>query len=137
MAYTFPAHRRGVDGRYGPTKNRRFYKPVGYHQPTARPNPNKTRWRIPESNQYEVFRLADESGWENALDNHKYSVIDRGDFVLGATGERIAKFPSSATNDWHGYPVSGPRLTPELLDQWHSGGIVSDRIRRKLHKGEL
>jgi len=81
--------------------------------------------------------LGDENSWQNSLDSDTYSIVDEGNVVLGMGEERLAKFPRCPHSDWHGYPVSNVIIATSLIDQWLAAGIIKDRIRRKLEKGEL
>ena len=94
MAHIYPAKARNNDGTYGPTGRRHYYKPASYHNPTAKKRADKTRWKLREPQQYEVFRVADEDH-ETYIDEQggMYGFLDQMQEVLGKDNEeRIAYF---------------------------------------------
>lgn len=141
MPYAFPRHTRNIDGLYGPTARQHFYKPLGYHRPTAQRRPDKTRWCIREGEEYEVFRVADEPWWACNTNLCLFSIVDGGKVILGENGERLARFdfPRNESDPWHGFPVHSDDSKPEpgLLDRWETEGIIPYHVRIKIERGKL
>lgn len=138
MAYQYPQILRKEDGSYGPTSTGHYYKPAPYHNPTARRSAVKTRWRLTEPQQYEVFRVADE-GSEKYSDNNGglFGFLDQMNEILGKDNEeRIAHFPS-AVNPWHGYPINSVNIDDDIIDRWKTAGMIGDRIYRHLLKHSI
>ncbi len=144
MPYIFPIHTRNHDQTYGPTARDHFYLPAQYHGRTARRSENKTRWHIKESEQYEVFRVADEAIWKCTANQCLFSIIDNGNIMLGENGERLGKFPIPANpaESWHGFPFPSDEIERggsfyDLLDKWENDGIITSNVRRKIVKGVI
>jgi len=107
MAFQFPRRKRNQDGTYGPTSRNHYYRPAPYHARTSLKRSSKTRWCLRESEEFYVFRIADEPWWECALNQCLFSIVDFGNILLGEDGERLAAFPvpRNANDYWHGYPI--------------------------------
>ena len=141
MVTQLKSHTRGPDGRYGPTARDHYYVSVYYHRKNAAQNPNKSRWQIEEGQEYEVFRIGDESGWWCAASSALFSIIDQGQLSLGDEDQRLAVFPKpqNQTDSWHGWPThaSDAKPNPNLLDQWEAAGVVDYAMRIKIDKGRI
>ena len=139
MAHIYPNKVRNNDGTYGPTSMLHFYKPASYHNPTARLRADKTRWKLTEPQQYEVFRVADEA-YETYMDNRGglYGFLDQMEEVLGKDNEeRIAYFPFPSTNPWHGYPIDSEDIDDDIIDRWKDSGIITRRTYIQLLKHRI
>lgn len=141
MAYEYPKIKQNADGTFGPTNTGNKYYAVDYHNKTAKTKKGKNRFILKKSEQYEVFRVADESDWNCPKNRCLFSILDNGNEVLGFMEERIAYFepPVNIGESWHGYPVfsSEIEISEELLDNWQQNNIISLKIRKKIGKGEL
>lgn len=135
MPFQFKTHKM-VDGKFGPTPNNHYYQPMPYHNPTATKRPDKTRWVLNASQQYDVFELADtpldgKDNWMNDDESGLYAMIDSCQTILGKdNGERLAFFPTPqniAADPWHGYPIDSSNLGDELIDFWFQHQLI-DRI---------
>lgn len=141
MDFNFPTYRRNTDGTYGPTLKEHLYKPVKYHSRIAIQNRRKSRWVLNESQQYNVFKIADEGEW--ICENNKclFSIINNGDIIVGLNNERIAKFPEprNITDSWHGYPTTSSKdeISDDLLDKWESLSIITPGTRRRIARGAI
>lgn len=126
-------HPKMVKGMYGPTKVGHYYKPAYYHNRTSR-NPYKTRWKLKPTQQYEVFRIADESLWLDEKSGGLFSILDKGEVELGTTGERLAFFPVPANkpDPWHGYPVAPEGISRTLVWNWFNEAIIDKIMRNRL-----
>lgn len=144
MAHTFSTHVM-VDGKFGPTPNAHYYMPMSYHNPTAAKRSDKTRWCLTQSEQYEVFELADTpSGerpcWMNDDDSGLYGMLDKCEMVLGKdNGERLAFFPKpqNDSDPWHGYPVDSSDLGDNLIEYWLKKDLISKTTYVHLIRHEL
>ena len=141
MNYSFPKVKLNKEGLFGPTDKNHFYQPVGYHNPTAKKNKDKTRWKLNKGEQYEVFRLSDEGQWNCKSNNGLFSILANGDVIMGTSEERLAFFPGPPNlNDaWHGYPVNSGEYEPStaLVDHWLEKKIIDQRIHIKILRGDL
>lgn len=138
MAYNYPIYTRNEDNTYGPTNKGHFYLPVSYHNPTAKKRVDKNRWRLKPPEQYEVFRVADEDRGHYQGDGGLYGFLDNMDEVLGKDNEeRIAYFPDSGNDTWHGYPVSSKEISNEVIKRWKDAEFISTRNYRNLLKREI
>jgi hypothetical protein len=141
MAYKYPTYKLNSDGTFGPTTRKHKYKPVYYHNKSAKKNEDKNKWCKKQNEQYEIFRIADENIWECSENSALFSIIDNGKEIFGSNEERLAIFriPPNKIDDWHGYPFlsSEYQISEDLLDLWEANKVIDDRIRRKIAKGEL
>jgi hypothetical protein len=141
MAYKFPKVKRNTDGLFGPTSKAHFYKPVYYHNRSAIVNRNKNKWVLKENEQFEVFRISDESDWLCKSNKGLFSILNNGEIKLGENEERLSFFkkPVNVTDPWHGFPVNSGEYEPstELVDKWLKDKIIDDRIHIKILKGQL
>lgn len=138
---------------YGPSTSGHFYLAVGYHNPTAKPRPNKSRWRVGEGKQYELFCLADEETPMGRADPHDpfngrwicpdnadalFTVSDGGGSALGVNDERLGYFwpPRNASDPWHGHPVFSRDRKPgqSLLERWVRQGVIGRPMRRRIER---
>lgn len=126
MSHTYPKFVK-VNGKYGPTAQNHYYQPAGYHNRTAGNSEHKSKWKIKESEQYEVFRIADEGLWMDSVNGGLYSIIDDGKEVLGNNNERLAFFPvpSNKSDSWHGYPKEAKGISKKLVNAWKSTEVIS------------
>lgn len=144
MAHTFSPHTM-VDGKFGPTPNSHYYMPLAYHNPTAIKRSDKTRWALPQDQQYEVFEIADTpiddvSCWMNDDQSGLFGMIDGCEKVLGKDNEeRLAFFPKPANSidPWHGYPTDSLDLGDDLIKFWLEKNLISKIIYGRLMRHEL
>lgn len=139
MAYQYPNISKREDGTYGPTAEQHFYRPAPYHNPTAKKSSVKSRWRLIEPEQYEVFRVADEASdtYQDARGG-LYGFLDEMKEILGKDNEeRIAYFPHTATNQWHGYPTNSRDIDDSLIEKWNTKGVINNRVYRLLLKHSI
>ncbi|MBK8805587.1 MAG: hypothetical protein IPO21_02605 [Bacteroidales bacterium] len=141
MNYKFSKIKLNKDGLFGPTKENHFYKPVNYHNKTAATNHHKTTWVLKQNEQFEVFRVSDESKWFCKNRNGLFSILDNGEVIMGANEERISFFPNPVNNSdpYHGYPVNSGEYEPstELVEMWLKDKIIDYRIHIKILKGQI
>jgi hypothetical protein len=141
MAYNYPKVKLDEDGTFGPTLRNHKYQPAFYHNKSAASNPHKTRWKLRQSEQYEVFRIADEGEWICVHNNALFSILDNGAEVLGEDDERLAIFriPGNVNEPYHGFPFHSSKYTisEELLDMWEERQIIDLKIRVKIAKGKI
>lgn len=141
MSYKFPKIKLNSDGNFGPTKESHYYKPVPYHNKSAKPKKDKTKWVLKQNEQYEVFRVSDEKKWFCSDRNGLFSILENGEVVMGANEERISFFPKPInTNDpFHGFPVDSCEYEPstKLIDRWLKDKIIDDRLHIKILKGQI
>ena len=141
MKYKFPKIKQNEDGNFGPTKNSNYYYPIHYHNKTAKDNPDKTKWCLKKNEQYEVFRLSDESKWICDDNNGLFGILNDGNVLLGTSEERLSYFPkpTNENDDWHGFPVSSGEFEPskKLVEKWHKDEIISYRMKIKILKGVI
>lgn len=147
MAHTFTAHSM-VDGKFGPTPNGHYYQPVSYHNPTAKKREDKNRWILAQSEQYEVFEVADTPDgvaggrccWMNDDGKGLYSMLDGCDYVLGKDNdERLAYFPTPPNEQdaWHGYPTDSEKIGDDLVEYWRQRQLISEITYKRLLAHEL
>ena len=144
MAHKFNQHTM-IDGRYGPTPNGHYYQPAPYHNPSAQKRNDKTRWILNQSQQYEVFEIADtplggKTCWMNDDQSGLYGMLDSCNEILGKDNdERLAFFPkpSNQTDSWHGYPTDSDNLGDELIDFWHEQNLITDITYARLLRHQL
>jgi hypothetical protein len=141
MKYKFPKVKQNESGNFGPTKNSNYYFPVHYHNKTAKSNPDKTKWCLKKNEQYEVFKISDESKWACEENDGLFGILDDGNVMLGMGEERLSYFPKPANtnDDWHGFPVNSGEFEPskKLVKKWHKNKIIGDRMMIKILKGEI
>lgn len=141
MKYKFPKVKQNDSGNFGPTKNCNYYFPVHYHNKTAKDRPDKTKWRLKKNEQYEVFRISDESKWACDENDGLFGILNEGNVLLGMGEERLSYFPNPANenDDWHGFPINSGEFEPSknLVDKWHKDEIISYRMKIKILKGEI
>lgn len=141
MTYHYPKIKQNGDGTFGPTTTGSKYYPVGYHNKTAKNKKGKNKFILKKSEQYEVFRVADEEIWFCKTNRCLFSILDNGNEIFGFLEERLAYFqpPQNNGDPWHGYPVfsSEFEISEDLLDNWQNNKIISLKIRKKIGKGEL
>lgn len=148
-------HKKNEDQTYGPAfveeekRNKKgeakkhYYTSKQDHRRTAKPKPEKTRWIIEEGQEFSVFSEAIKYYWFCEENNCLFSLIDKGDEILGENDERIAKFPNDKNEDdpWHGYPVSPEkpqdRPSSKLLDIIEKNIDLPAKVRIKIEKGTL
>ena len=128
-------------GHFGPTTQNHYYKPVGYHNKTAATNHHKTTWILKQNEQFEVFRVSDENKWYCKERNGLFSILDKGQVVMGANEERLSFFPNTVntTDPYHGYPVDSGEyeVSTELVDKWLKDKIIDNRLHIKILKGQI
>jgi hypothetical protein len=141
MKYKFPKIKQNSDETFGPTKIGHFYKPLFYHNKSAKKNSDKTRWVLKKNEQFEVFKVSDEGNWECNSNNGNFSILSNGDIILGENEERLAFFPkpSNTSDVWHGYPVESSKYEPSetLVDKWLEDEVIDDRVYIKILKGQI
>ncbi len=141
MTYKFPKIKQNKDGNFGPTKNDNYYHPVFYHNRTASTNANKTTWVLKRNEQYEVFRLADESKWNCNENSGLFGILKNGEVILGSGEERLSFFPNPANDNdaWHGFPVNSGEFEPsdKILEKWLEDDIIDNRMHIKILKGAI
>ena len=141
MSYKFPKAKLNNDGLFGPTQNDNYYKPVTYHNKTAKTNKHKNTWVLKQNEQFEVFRVCDEGEWSCIKNKGLFSILDNGEVIMGANEERLSFFPKPVndTDPYHGYPVDSGEYEPsvELVDKWLKDQIIDDRIHIKILKGQI
>src|ERR1700744_662835 len=93
MAYKFPKVSLNKDGAFGPTIKDHYYKPAGYHNRSAKNNADKTKWVLKQNEQYETFRVGDESQWLCDINKGLFSLLDNGQVIMGTNEERLSFFP--------------------------------------------
>jgi hypothetical protein len=130
-----------ADGLFGPTDNKKYYKPVFYHNKTAKRNSHKSNWDITQSEQYGVFKLAAEGEWNCTEQKGAFSIVDNGDYLLGTDDEVLGFFPnpSNPQDPWHGFPVMSESKRPssELLDKWMDKKVINYATRIRIERGVL
>lgn len=144
MSHVFSKHIM-VGGKFGPTPNKHFYQPMPYHNPTAQKQQNKTRWILNQSEQYEVFEVADtpkgkKKCWMNDDNSGLYGMLDNCDLILGMDhDERLAFFPQpqNNTDPWHGYPTDSSNLGDELIEFWLDNQLITKITYARLLRHEL
>ena len=147
MAHNFSSHSM-IAGKFGPTPNNHYYQPVSYHNPTARKRDDKNRWVLTQSEQYEVFEIADTPDsskegrkcWMNDDGKGLYSMLDGCDYILGKDNEeRLAFFPKPANeqDSWHGYPIDSANIGDNLVEYWKNMQLISEITYRRLLAREL
>ncbi len=134
MAYNYPKITQNADGTFGPTSVGHCYIPVSYHNKVAAPRDDKNKWCLKRNEQYEVFRLADEGQWMDDTPDGLYSIVDKGNEVLGENGERIAFFPipKNENEAWHGYPKCNPQISDRLIEKWHEDKVIDGIFYKRL-----
>lgn len=139
MPHIFEEHIM-IDGKFGPTGTGHFYQPVSYHNPKGRRKKGKTKWVLDQSQQYEVFQIADDAEQKLLInDQGLYGLLDEGEFVLGENDECLAFFPlpQNEMDSWHGYPVFSEKngLTDDVFDEWLKNKAISELTYvRLMHK---
>lgn len=139
------SHKRNPDDTYGPTSRGDYYISKEDHRRTAKKKEEKTLWRIKEGQEFSVFKISNEpkNWWFCEENNCLFSLIKNCSFILGSTGERIAKFPNdrNAKEPWHGYPVlterNENRPSSELLDVIQNQGAITYSVRIKIERGQI
>lgn len=126
MSHTYPKVVK-IDGKYGPTAQNHYYQPARYHNRSSSKNEHKSKWKLKESEQYEVFRVADEGRWIDSVNDGLYSILDDGKEVFGDNGERLAFFPTppNANDTWHGYPKDDKGISRDLVNAWKNTDVIS------------
>lgn len=141
MNYIFPKVKLNGNGLFGPTSKANYYKPVSYHNKTAESNKHKTTWVLKQNEQYEAFRVCDEQEWLCIKNKGLFSILDKGDVIMGTNEERLSFFPKpiNITDPYHGYPVDSSEYEPsvELVDTWLENEIIDNRIHIKILKGQI
>lgn len=125
---------------FGPTTNGKTYLSTYDHRGRNRV---KSRWAnaVPPPEEYAIFERADDEQ-QSDTDGHYWGVRDPQGSVLGAQGERLAKFPHNAVASapWHGFPVSpanGRRseIPPDdLVEKLVDAGAISRTLGRKIQR---
>ncbi|WP_299286905.1 hypothetical protein [uncultured Mucilaginibacter sp.] len=136
---------RNNNGTYGPTVNNHYYISKLDHRRTAKRKKGKNRWDITEGEEFSVFKPSVENfdDWYCKENRCIFSLIDKGDVILGRSGERLAKFPNNRNDGepWHGYPVftEDPQNCPsvELLERWKTEKKVPLHIIVRIERGSL
>jgi len=141
MAYKFPKVKLNSKGCFGPTSQDHYYIPVNYHNKTAGTNTHKTRWRLKQNEQYEVFRVSDEGKWKCTKNKGLFSILSKGEVILGTNEERLSFFPNpvNANDPWHGYPVDSGKYEPsvDLVDKWLEDKVIDNRLHIKILRGQI
>lgn len=139
--YKYPKALLDKEGLFGPTTKGHKYKPVSYHNKSAKTKADKNKWRLKQNEQFEVFRLASEGDWYCHRNNCFFSVLDNANEILGLNYERIGYFepPVNNIDPWHGYPVKSCdyNISEDMLDLWVDNNIINMRTRIKIGKGLL
>ena len=138
MSCYYPTY-KATNGEYGPATRNRKYKPQPYHSFKAKPRPNKTRWKINASGEYEVFRQACDGNWidenEALLSQHEGCECE-----LGKNGERLAFFPKTknVSDPWHGYPIPSTLIKDNIVfDLWFKQERISEATYKRLLRRKL
>lgn len=146
-----PEYNRNEDETYGPVETDDFvhyYQSKSDHRNTAQENRHKTRWSIKESQEFHLFKIADQfsandTRWFCEENNCLFSILDNGEQLLGKRNERLAKFPkpTNQTDTWHGYPVtcksSQDIPSEDLLDIWEKETIITKVSKRRIETKKL
>lgn len=129
MPYSYPKVKK-QNNQFGPTELGHYYMPAPYHNRKATNNHDKTKWILKQDEQYEVFRVGDESQWLSDKPSGIFSILNNGQEVFGERGERIAFFPYPANeiDPWHGYPVKCQYVPDPIAEKWFSDSTI-DRIQ--------
>lgn len=141
MPFEYPIVIRNENNTYGPTEKHNLYTSVGYHKKNAKKRKDKTRWIISENAEYYVFRIADENIWFCNTNQKLFSVVNKGNEILGENGERLALFwpPANREEPWHGFPIFSENFLPssELLDKWQADEIIPYHLRLKIENRKI
>lgn len=141
MSKFFRKVTRNKNGLFGPTSNDNYYKPIFYHNKTAKNNKHKTKWIIKQNEQYCTFELSDINNWKCESKNGYFSIIDNGNVILGSNEEVLGFFPEKINKDdpYHGYPVSSAQyeISHSLLKKWLDDDVIDDRIHYKILKCQI
>lgn len=131
--------------QFGPNKTGKFYISIFYHRGTNR-LVFKNKWHpdISPFTEYEIFCFADDGNWFDAR-GHYWGVRERGEAILGCSGERLCKFPktSNVIDPWHGFPVSPMedgddyRPSDDIVEAWIATGIVSKTFGRRIQRRKV
>ncbi|EKD63869.1 MAG: hypothetical protein ACD_51C00166G0002 [uncultured bacterium] len=126
---------------YGPTASGKSYLAVSYHQRNARKNPNKSRWKITEPHQYDVFVLSDGNKLHFPSNDVLVGLARNCEQQLGCDDERLAKFvaPAVGSSEWHGFPVFSKEFdfSEEFLDTLEERKLIDRRTRNRIVKCKL
>jgi len=125
---------------FGPTKNGKRYLATFAHRGG---NPKKSRWAddVAPPTEFAIFESADDNG-QSDTEGHYWGVWGSDGAVLGARGERLAKFPRNGVPaiPWHGYPVApasgrSSEIPPDtLIEAMIESGALSRTLGRKLQR---
>jgi hypothetical protein len=141
MSYKFKKISLNKDGLFGPTTENHFYKPVTYHNKTAATNKHKTIWVLKQNEQFGVFEVSDENKWFCKIKKGLFSILAKGEVVMGSNEERLSFFPNpvNASDPYHGYPIDSGEYEPstELVDKWLADDIIDGRLHIKILKGQI
>jgi len=141
MSYKFPKVKLNKNGLFGPTEEKHYYKPVVYHNKTAESKEHKTKWLLKQNEQYEAFRVSDEEKWSCDKNSGLFSILSKGEVIMGTNEERLSFFPNpiNMTDAWHGYPVDSGEYEPSvaLVEKWLAKEIIDNRIYIKILKGQI
>lgn len=141
MTTVLASHPRPANGCYGPTPRGNFYLSVEYHRKTAASMNGKSRWVLPEGQEFSVFCMADAGWWYCATSSCLFAVVDKAVMLLGQDGQRLAVFlpPQNSADPYHGFPIfSGDKKPdPDLLDVWVAQGVIDHAVRMKIERGRL
>lgn len=140
MPHKFPKYKL-TNGLFGPTTKNHFYKPVGYHNKSAKTKKDKGKWILKQGEQYEVFRLSDEGEWKCIPNQGLFSILENGNVIFGENEERLAYFPNpqNKNDEWHGYPVHSSEfeISDDLIEKLVEEDVIDIRISIKILKGQL
>jgi hypothetical protein len=126
---------------FGPTVSGKMYLSLYIHRGSWI---GRSQWIVEPQTEFNIFGAADNANWRGP-NGHYWGVHVPDAGVLGARGERLAKFPqtSNAVDPWHGYPVSpledGDRSAPpdDLVELWRQNNVVSKTFARRIQRRKV
>lgn len=140
----FPKYRMADGRRFGPTLKDHYYQPAWYHNPIDQKNTkgrkakqkkheDKTHWLLDKSEQFHVFRIADEN--DIIDDRGIYTALGR--IVFGEEGQILAYFKTPRDDTWHGYPVFtwDEPVSETILLKMVEKGMISEITKQRLLDG--
>ncbi|GAA4021621.1 hypothetical protein GCM10022386_00730 [Flavobacterium cheonhonense] len=137
----FRTIKKNKDGTFGPTSNSNYYKPMYYHNKTAKKNKDKTKWIIKQNEQYCTFELSDDNNWKCLAQNGFFSILENGNVILGSNEEVLGFFPETINDSdpYHGYPVTSSEyeISDKLLEKWLNDKVIDSRMHVKLLKCQI
>lgn len=141
MSKVFRKVKKNSNGLFGPTLNNNYYKPVFYHNKTAKGNKHKSKWIIKQNEQYCTFELSDNYQWKCNLKNGYFSIVDNGKVILGSNEEILGFFPETqnSTDSYHGFPVTSAEfeMSENLLNKWLENDVIDERMHIKILRCQI